>query len=229
MRAWPDVCFFPQFRYTLLSLAGLEAPLQLEIEGSTYGDDCIFIANDWHASMVPVYLAAKYRPGGVYRSARSVLAIHNLRHQVRAHARTCRQLQQSPPLLCSPHKLRHHATAQHSPSSCHQPPHAAHLQQLQQPHHCAAHLQQLQPSPRCAAHAAHVCGVAGAAQGVFPPTSYAGYGLPGEWYGALEWQYPPHQRQGSYEEEGRAVNTLKARTAHSVQSLAFFLSGRCSA
>ena len=72
----------PQFRYTLLCLAGLEAPLQLEIEGSTYGDDCIFIANDWHASMVPVYLAAKYRPGGVYNKARSVLAIHNLRHQV---------------------------------------------------------------------------------------------------------------------------------------------------
>ena len=74
-----------QFRYTLLCLAGLEAPLQLEIEGSTYGDDCIFIANDWHASMVPVYLAAKYRPGGVYNNARSVLAIHNLRHQVQPH------------------------------------------------------------------------------------------------------------------------------------------------
>lgn len=71
-----------QYRYTLLCLAGLEAPLQLQIEGSTYGDDCIFIANDWHAAMVPVYLAAKYRPGGVYGSARSVLAIHNLRHQV---------------------------------------------------------------------------------------------------------------------------------------------------
>ena len=73
-----------QFRYTLLCLAGLEAPLQLEIEGSAYGDDCIFIANDWHASMVPVYLAAKYRPGGVYNNARSVLAIHNLRHQVQS-------------------------------------------------------------------------------------------------------------------------------------------------
>lgn len=46
-------------------------------------------------------------------------------------------------------------------------------------------------------------------QGVFAPKTYATYGLPGQWYGALEWQYPPHQRQGSYEEEGRAVNTLK--------------------
>lgn len=74
-----------QYRYTILCLAGLEAPLQLQIDGSTYGDDCIFIANDWHAAMVPVYLAAKYRPGGVYQSARSVLAIHNLRHQVHNH------------------------------------------------------------------------------------------------------------------------------------------------
>lgn len=47
------------------------------------------------------------------------------------------------------------------------------------------------------------------AQGVFPPKTFAMYGLPGHWYGALEWQYPPHQRQGSYEEEGRAVNTMK--------------------
>lgn len=40
------------------------------------------------------------------------------------------------------------------------------------------------------------------------------YGLPGHWYGALEWQYPPHQRQGSYEEEGRAVNTMKVWAWH---------------
>ena len=44
--------------------------------------DITFLANDWHAALVPVYLAAKYRPHGVFASARSVLAIHNLRHQV---------------------------------------------------------------------------------------------------------------------------------------------------
>lgn len=46
-------------------------------------------------------------------------------------------------------------------------------------------------------------------QGVFPPGTFKQLGLSGNWYGALEWQYPPHQRQGAYEEEGRAVNTLK--------------------
>lgn len=72
-----------QFRFMLLALAGLEAPLQLPLgEKGLYGQDCVFIANDWHAALVPVYLAAKYRPYGVYTNARSIMAIHNLRHQV---------------------------------------------------------------------------------------------------------------------------------------------------
>lgn len=116
-----------QFRFWLLCLAALEAPLLLEINGSVYGEDVVFLANDWHAALVPVYLAAKYRPSGVYKDARSILAIHNIKHQ-----------------------------------------------------------------------------------GVFPPSSFGSLHLPGEWYGAMEWQYPPEQRQGSYEEEGRSVNTLKA-------------------
>mmetsp|Transcript_28797 Transcript_28797/g.73405 ORF Transcript_28797/g.73405 Transcript_28797/m.73405 type:complete len:610 (-) Transcript_28797:1027-2856(-) len=117
-----------QFRFTLLTLAALEAPLVLPLgEAGLYGQECIFVANDWHTSLAPVYLAAKYRPYGVYSAARSVLAIHNLKHQ-----------------------------------------------------------------------------------GVFSPRTYGGLGLPGDWYGALEWQYPPHQRQGAYEEEGRAVNHMKA-------------------
>lgn len=66
----------------LLCLAAMEAPLQIPLQGSVYGEDIIFIANDWHAALVPVYLAAKYRPGGTYTSARSILCIHNLRHQV---------------------------------------------------------------------------------------------------------------------------------------------------
>jgi starch synthase len=67
----------------LLALAALEAPLQLPLgDKGLYGEDCVFMANDWHASMVPVYLAAKYRAHGVYKNARSVMAIHNLRHQV---------------------------------------------------------------------------------------------------------------------------------------------------
>mmetsp|Transcript_36244 Transcript_36244/g.80653 ORF Transcript_36244/g.80653 Transcript_36244/m.80653 type:complete len:615 (-) Transcript_36244:1049-2893(-) len=118
-----------QFRFALLCQAGLEAPLHLDFEDGKgkFGEDCVFVANDWHASLVPVYLAAQFRPHGVYSKARSILAIHNLRHQ-----------------------------------------------------------------------------------GVYGPSTYADLGLPSHWYGALEYQYPPHQRMGSWAEEGRSVNHLKA-------------------
>ncbi|XP_030467091.2 LOW QUALITY PROTEIN: soluble starch synthase 1, chloroplastic/amyloplastic [Syzygium oleosum] len=70
-----------QFRFTLLCHAACEAPLVLPLGGFTYGENCLFLVNDWHASLVPVLLAAKYRPFGVYNDARSVLVIHNLAHQ----------------------------------------------------------------------------------------------------------------------------------------------------
>ncbi|XP_024177377.1 soluble starch synthase 1, chloroplastic/amyloplastic isoform X2 [Rosa chinensis] len=70
-----------QFRFTLLSHAACEAPLVLPLGGYTYGQNCLFLVNDWHAGLVPLLLAAKYRPHGVYTDARSVLIIHNLAHQ----------------------------------------------------------------------------------------------------------------------------------------------------
>ncbi|KAM5557598.1 soluble starch synthase 1, chloroplastic/amyloplastic [Rosa sericea] len=70
-----------QFRFTLLSHAACEAPLVLPLGGYTYGQNCLFMVNDWHAGLVPLLLAAKYRPHGVYTDARSVLVIHNLAHQ----------------------------------------------------------------------------------------------------------------------------------------------------
>ncbi|GAB2221894.1 hypothetical protein Drorol1_Dr00013088 [Drosera rotundifolia] len=70
-----------QFRYALLCHAACEAPLVLPLGGYTYGEKCMFLVNDWHAGLVPVLLAAKYRPYGVYRDARSILVIHNISHQ----------------------------------------------------------------------------------------------------------------------------------------------------
>lgn len=102
-----------QFRFSLLSLAALEAPLHLPELG--YGREfksaeemksassssssspsensidslcrpfgsrpCTFVANDWHAGLVPLYLAHKFRPFGVYADARALFVIHNLSHQ----------------------------------------------------------------------------------------------------------------------------------------------------
>ncbi|EXC21435.1 hypothetical protein L484_011877 [Morus notabilis] len=70
-----------QFRFTLLCHAACEAPLVLPLGGYTYGENCMFVINDWHAGLVSVLLAAKYRPHGVYKDARSILVIHNLAHQ----------------------------------------------------------------------------------------------------------------------------------------------------
>jgi len=69
------------FRFALLSLAATEAPLILSLGGSTYGENCLFIANDWQTSLVPVYLLYKYRRHGTYHPARSILVIHNLGYQ----------------------------------------------------------------------------------------------------------------------------------------------------
>ena len=72
-----------QFRYTLLAHAACEAPLVLPFEntGGRYGDDVVFVANDWHAGLVPILVASKYRPHGVFSNARTICAIHNIAHQ----------------------------------------------------------------------------------------------------------------------------------------------------
>lgn len=43
-----------QFRFTLLCHAACEAPLVLPLGGYTYGENSLFIVNDWHAGLVPV-------------------------------------------------------------------------------------------------------------------------------------------------------------------------------
>jgi len=73
------------FRLALFCKAALEAPWHVPCGGSVYGDDnLVFIANDWHTSLLPVYLQAHYRDHGKYTYARSILVLHNLAHQGRA-------------------------------------------------------------------------------------------------------------------------------------------------
>eukprot|EP00955_Chlamydomonas_euryale_P111906 366097-Chlamydomonas_euryale.AAC.19 len=52
-------------RCALLSKAALEAVWHVPCGGVAYGDDnCVFIANDWHTAMLPVYLQARVMQGG---------------------------------------------------------------------------------------------------------------------------------------------------------------------
>jgi 1,4-alpha-glucan branching enzyme len=69
------------FRFALLSLASLEAPLILNLQGSTYGQNVLFIANDWQAGLVPNYIHYKYRRHNTYCGARCIFVIHNLGYQ----------------------------------------------------------------------------------------------------------------------------------------------------
>ncbi|KAL9272568.1 Granule-bound starch synthase 1, chloroplastic/amyloplastic-like protein [Drosera capensis] len=68
--------------------AALEAPRALSLNNSPYfsgpyGEDVIFIANDWHSALVPCYLKANYKSRGLYKNARAVFCIHNTLYQGR--------------------------------------------------------------------------------------------------------------------------------------------------
>ncbi|XP_028106751.1 granule-bound starch synthase 1, chloroplastic/amyloplastic-like [Camellia sinensis] len=70
------------------SIAALEAPRILNLNNNKYfsgpyGEDVVFIANDWHTALLPCYLKTKYKPMGIYKNARVVFCIHNIAYQGR--------------------------------------------------------------------------------------------------------------------------------------------------
>ena len=72
------------FRNAMLCQAALEAVWHVPCGGVTYGEDnLIFVANDWHAALLPVYLQAYYRDHGKFTFARSCFVVHNMAHQGR--------------------------------------------------------------------------------------------------------------------------------------------------
>ncbi|XP_039144704.1 soluble starch synthase 2-2, chloroplastic/amyloplastic isoform X1 [Dioscorea cayenensis subsp. rotundata] len=71
-------------RMILLCKAAIEVPWHVPCGGVCYGDgNLVFIANDWHTALLPVYLKANYRDHGLMKYTRSVLVIHNIAHQGR--------------------------------------------------------------------------------------------------------------------------------------------------
>lgn len=69
------------YRFGLFALAALEAPLCCNINGSVYGDKCLFLANDWQAGLVPVYMVHKFRRHGTYQHSRCIFIVHNMGYQ----------------------------------------------------------------------------------------------------------------------------------------------------
>ncbi|KAE9615336.1 hypothetical protein Lal_00048515 [Lupinus albus] len=77
-----------QLRFSLFCQAALLAPRVLNLKGSKYfsgpyGEDVIFIANDWHTALLPCYLKTMYQPLGIFKNARVVFCIHNIAYQGR--------------------------------------------------------------------------------------------------------------------------------------------------
>ncbi|KAL3525926.1 hypothetical protein ACH5RR_014298 [Cinchona calisaya] len=71
-------------RMALFCKAAVEVPWHVPCGGVCYGDgNLVFIANDWHTALLPVYLKAYYRDHGLMKYTRCVLVIHNIAHQGR--------------------------------------------------------------------------------------------------------------------------------------------------
>ncbi|GMJ04139.1 starch synthase 2 [Hibiscus trionum] len=71
-------------RMVLLCKAAVEVPWHVPCGGVCYGDgNLVFIANDWHTALLPMYLKAYYRDNGLMFFTRSILVIHNIAHQGR--------------------------------------------------------------------------------------------------------------------------------------------------
>lgn len=71
-------------RMVLFCKAAVEVPWHVPCGGIVYGDgNLVFIANDWHTALLPVYLKAYYRDNGLMKYTRSILVIHNIAHQGR--------------------------------------------------------------------------------------------------------------------------------------------------
>lgn len=77
-----------ELRFSLLCQAALEAPRVLNLNenkyfSGPYGEDVIFVANDWHTALLPCYLKSIYKSRGLYQSAKVAFCIHNIAYQGR--------------------------------------------------------------------------------------------------------------------------------------------------
>ncbi|XRA96195.1 glycogen glucosyltransferase [Pycnococcus provasolii] len=74
------------WRGALLSQAAIEAIWHVPCGGFPYGtESLVYVANDWHTALLPVYLQAFYKEHFHLGFARSVLVVHNISHQGRSH------------------------------------------------------------------------------------------------------------------------------------------------
>ncbi|XP_047319775.1 granule-bound starch synthase 2, chloroplastic/amyloplastic-like [Impatiens glandulifera] len=87
-------------RMVLFCKAAIEVPWHVPCGGVCYGDgNLVFIANDWHTALLPVYLKAYYRDNGLMKYTRCAIVIHNIAHQGRGPMNEFRYLDLPPNYL----------------------------------------------------------------------------------------------------------------------------------
>jgi len=69
-----------QKRFAVFCKAAFEACKMLPFD---YGEDVVFVANDWHSGMVPVMLKTVYQPNGEFKNAKAAFVVHNIAFQGR--------------------------------------------------------------------------------------------------------------------------------------------------
>uniref|UniRef100_A0A0D6R1D9 Starch synthase, chloroplastic/amyloplastic n=1 Tax=Araucaria cunninghamii TaxID=56994 RepID=A0A0D6R1D9_ARACU len=77
-----------QLRFSLLCQAAIEAPRVLNLSSNEYfngpyGEDVVFVANDWHTALLPCYLKSIYKPAGSFTNSKVAYCIHNIAYQGR--------------------------------------------------------------------------------------------------------------------------------------------------
>ncbi|GIL71724.1 hypothetical protein Vretimale_841 [Volvox reticuliferus] len=77
-------------RFSLFCKAAIEAVRVLPFGP---GEECVFVANDWHSALVPLLLKDVYQARGEFTKAKSVLAVHNIAFQGRMWEDTFKDMQ----------------------------------------------------------------------------------------------------------------------------------------
>ena len=103
------------FRNAMLCQAAIEAVWHVPCDDPStgipkpYGDsDLVYMANDWHTALLPVFLQAFYQDHGKLPYARSVFVIHNMAFQGRGAAYGVSQIRHTLFYLSAGHCLSIH-------------------------------------------------------------------------------------------------------------------------
>jgi granule-bound starch synthase len=72
-----------QLRFAMFCKAALIATQKLSLGGFPYGEDVVFVANDWHASLLPMYIKLAREKGEGWANTKTAVLLHNLAFQGR--------------------------------------------------------------------------------------------------------------------------------------------------